>query len=85
MEVEDGQTKPKRIAINATTLDQALDSAGLDRLDWLKLDTQGTDLRLVESLSEPVFATLNYQAQLIRAGEETLPNRETCGTFHVVI
>ena len=44
--------------VPATTLDQALASAGLDRLDWLKLDTQGTDLRLVESLSEPVFATL---------------------------
>jgi FkbM family methyltransferase len=44
--------------VPATTLDQALVAAGLDRLDWLKLDTQGTDLRLVESLSEPVFATL---------------------------
>lgn len=44
--------------VPATTLEQALASAGLDRLDWLKLDTQGTDLRLVESLSEPVFATL---------------------------
>ena len=44
--------------VPATTLDQALASAGLDRLDWLKLDTQGTDLRLVESLSEPMFATV---------------------------
>ena len=39
-------------------LDEALAAAGIDRLDWLKLDTQGTDLRLLESLSEPLFATL---------------------------
>ena len=34
---------------------------------------------------KPVFLTLNYQAQLLRPGEETQPKRETCGTFHVVI
>jgi gentisate 1,2-dioxygenase len=34
---------------------------------------------------KPVFPTLNYQAQLLRPGEETLPKRETCGTFIVVI
>lgn len=44
--------------VPATSLDAAMASAGLDRIDWLKLDTQGTDLRLVESLSEPLFATL---------------------------
>ncbi len=44
--------------VPATTLDEALASAGIDRLDWLKLDTQGTDLRLVESVSESLFATL---------------------------
>jgi FkbM family methyltransferase len=36
--------------VEATTLDQVLDDAGAARLDWLKLDTQGTDLRIVESL-----------------------------------
>ncbi len=44
--------------VPATTLDGALASAGIDRLDWLKLDTQGTDLRLVESVGESLFATL---------------------------
>ena len=34
---------------------------------------------------KPVFPTLDYQAQLLRPGEETLPKRETCGTFMVVI
>jgi gentisate 1,2-dioxygenase len=34
---------------------------------------------------EPVFATLNYAAQLIRPGEETMPKRETCSTFMVVM
>ena len=33
-------------------------AAGIDRIDWLKLDTQGTDLRLIESLGEPRFGTL---------------------------
>jgi len=34
---------------------------------------------------EPVFKTLNYSAQLLRAGEETELKRETAGTFYVVI
>ena len=34
---------------------------------------------------KPVFPTLNYQAQLLRPGEETLPKRETSSTFIVVI
>lgn len=44
--------------VAAVTLDRAVTTAGLDRIDWLKLDTQGTDLRLIESLPEPLFATL---------------------------
>ena len=32
--------------------------AGIDRVDWVKLDTQGTDLRLLDGLDEPLFATL---------------------------
>ena len=37
----------------ATTLGKALTQAGLPpRIDWLKLDTQGTDLRILQSLSE---------------------------------
>lgn len=44
--------------VPASTLDRALADAGLDRVDWLKLDTQGTDLRLVESISEPLFSTI---------------------------
>ena len=44
--------------VPATTLAKALAGVGLDRVDWIKLDTQGTDLRLVESVSESLFATL---------------------------
>ena len=33
----------------------------------------------------PVFTTLNYSAQLLRPGEETLAKRETCNTFSVVL
>jgi FkbM family methyltransferase len=44
--------------VGATTLAKALAGAGIDRVDWLKLDTQGTDLRLLTGLDEGLFATL---------------------------
>jgi FkbM family methyltransferase len=44
--------------VPATTLGAALASVGIDRVDWVKLDTQGTDLRLLDGLDEPLFATL---------------------------
>ena len=34
---------------------------------------------------KPVFPTMDYRAQLLRPGEETLPKRETSSTFIVVI
>jgi gentisate 1,2-dioxygenase len=47
---------------------------------------EGIQMQLVNPVTgKPVFPTLNYQAQLIRPGEETQPKRETCGTFIVVI
>jgi FkbM family methyltransferase len=44
--------------VAATTLAEALASASLDRADWIKLDTQGTDLRLLEGLDEPLLSSL---------------------------
>jgi FkbM family methyltransferase len=46
------------VEVRATTLPEALAAAGLDRVDWVKLDTQGTDLRLLQGLDEPLFGTL---------------------------
>jgi gentisate 1,2-dioxygenase len=47
---------------------------------------EGIQMQLVNPVTgKPVFPTLNYQAQLLRPGEETLAKRETCGTFIVVI
>jgi FkbM family methyltransferase len=43
------------VEADAVTLDEALAEVGLERVDWLKLDTQGTDLRLIESI-EPRIA-----------------------------
>lgn len=37
--------------VPATTLDRVLDHVDVAGIDWLKLDTQGTDLRIVDSLS----------------------------------
>lgn len=44
--------------VPATTLGKALAGAGIDRIDWLKLDTQGTDLRLLGSLDGGLAGTL---------------------------
>jgi FkbM family methyltransferase len=46
------------VEVPATTLAGALRSADLDRADWIKLDTQGTDLRLLEGLDEPLLGSL---------------------------
>lgn len=40
----------EKVRVKALRLEQALVDAGLDRIDWIKIDTQGTDLRLFRSL-----------------------------------
>ncbi|HEY6187411.1 MAG TPA: FkbM family methyltransferase [Pyrinomonadaceae bacterium] len=40
--------------VRATTLDAVLERLSLSRIDWLKLDTQGTDLRIFRSLKDDV-------------------------------
>lgn len=42
----------------ATTLDEAMASIDVDRIDWLKLDTQGTDTRLLQSLGPELWSGL---------------------------
>ena len=44
----------RRAAVRAATLDAILARLGLDRIDWLKCDSQGTDLRIFRSLGERV-------------------------------
>ena len=47
---------------------------------------EGIQMQFVNPVTgKPVFSTLDYRAQLLRPGEETLPKRETCSTFIVVI
>jgi gentisate 1,2-dioxygenase len=47
---------------------------------------EGIQMQFVNPVTgAPVFPTLNYQAQLLRPGEETLAKRETSSTFIVVI
>jgi Methyltransferase FkbM domain len=47
-----------RASVRATTIDNVLTRLNIPRLDWIKLDTQGTDLRLINSLSPDVFTRL---------------------------
>jgi hypothetical protein len=42
----------KKIELSAITIHEALGAAGLTYIDWFKTDTQGTDLRLFNSLPE---------------------------------
>ncbi|MGH9211179.1 MAG: hypothetical protein ACRD2C_10900 [Acidimicrobiales bacterium] len=44
--------------VAATTLDAAMASVGVTRVDWVKLDTQGTDTRLLRSLGDATWAGL---------------------------
>lgn len=44
--------------VPATTLPLALGSIDVERVDWLKLDTQGTDVRLLQSLDDGLRAGL---------------------------
>ena len=47
---------------------------------------EGVTLEFVNPVTGgPVFPTLTYGAQLIRAGEETLPKRETSSTVYVAM
>jgi gentisate 1,2-dioxygenase len=47
---------------------------------------EGIQMEFVNPVTgKPVFPTLNYQAQLLRPGEATLPKRETSSTFIVVM
>jgi FkbM family methyltransferase len=45
-------------SVPAITLDAAIEQAGLHHIDWLKLDTQGTDFDLLTSLSSARFDQL---------------------------
>lgn len=63
----------------ATTLAQALRDAGLERVDWVKLDTQGTEFRILRSLPRNLLDQLlacdieaSFYAHYV--GSDTLPN-----------
>ncbi len=47
-------TVESRTTVPAVTLEAVLNRLALNHIDWLKTDTQGTDLRIVMSLSDSV-------------------------------
>jgi len=58
----------KKVRVPSITLDAALAQLKLDHIDWMKLDTQGTDLRLFRSLDEAVrlrVLTLDIEPSLM--------------------
>lgn len=44
----------RETTVRAATLDSILDRLSLDRIDWLKTDSQGTDLRIFNSIRDEV-------------------------------
>jgi len=44
--------------VDAVTLERVYNSLNLNYIDWLKLDTQGTDLRIIESLPSDILDTI---------------------------
>jgi FkbM family methyltransferase len=44
----------RTVTVPATTLTKVLGEQGLARIDWLKIDAQGADLRIYRSIEEPV-------------------------------
>jgi methyltransferase FkbM-like protein len=49
-------TVEKEVNVRASTLDEVLERLGLSRIDWFKTDSQGTDLRLFNSLKDDIRA-----------------------------
>jgi FkbM family methyltransferase len=68
----------REVTVRATTLAAALERTGLARIDWLKCDSQGTDLRIYRSLGEQLrggLLALDVEPGLIDAyrGEDLFP------------
>ncbi|MFY9315105.1 MAG: hypothetical protein WAO95_06045, partial [Burkholderiales bacterium] len=68
----------REVTVRATTLGVVLERTGLERIDWLKCDSQGTDLRIYRSLGERlrgVLLALDVEPGLIDAyrGEDQFP------------
>jgi FkbM family methyltransferase len=68
----------RETTVRATTLDAVLGRLGLDRIDWLKCDSQGTDLRIFGGLGERLRSNvlaLDMEPGLLDAyrGEDLFP------------
>lgn len=48
----------RKIKLKAVRLDDALKNVGITNIDWLKIDTQGTDLRIFKSLQDSIRKNL---------------------------
>ena len=67
------------VKVPAITLNKALETADLSRLDWIKLDTQGTESRILNSIDRSTFDRLlvcDIEASLYPhyIGADTLPS-----------
>jgi FkbM family methyltransferase len=61
------------VELRALGLSEALAKLGLERVDWIKIDSQGTDLRLFRSLTEDLAHTVlvaEFEPGIIDAYED---------------
>jgi len=67
----------RRVTVPATTLGKTLDRLSLPAAHWVKIDSQGTDLRIFMGLGQKLFGTLaaDLEAGLIDLyrGEDLFP------------
>lgn len=69
----------KTVKVPAITIDKALKKANFSRIDWIKLDTQGTELRILNSIAKDTFDRIlvcDIEASLYPhyVGADTLPS-----------
>jgi hypothetical protein len=67
----------KIVRLKSMTISAALAQAGLDYIDWFKIDSQGTDLRIFQSLELPIIEKIlmaEFEPGIINAyyGEDKL-------------
>jgi FkbM family methyltransferase len=63
----------RKVEVRALGLSEALTDLGLERIDWIKIDSQGTDLRLFRSVADDLARTVlvaEFEPGIIDAYED---------------
>ena len=77
--VESFDNLKDRVKVNTFRLDTLIDKYNIDHIDYLKIDTQGTDLKVVQSLGKYLekVDTIQMEVQLKELYQGSSPKEET--------